>query len=448
MNILIVEDEQALASALATVCQRLGHTAVTCFSGQRARAELAGSQFALVILDIGLPDMNGLTLLEQVRDAKVLVITAHGNLDNALAARKLGAAGYLVKPLDLPQLETTLQQLLGPAGPLPAAVLDAGALLVGASPAMQRVFVEIAHACVSGAPVLLTGSTGTGKTLAARVIHANSTRQHGPFITLACAALPENLLESELFGHEKHAFTGAAVARAGHVDRAAGGTLFLDEIGDISPAVQAKLLRLVEEKTFTRVGGREDHTVDLRLITATHRDLRAEVKAGRFREDLVYRLRVLEIPLPALAERKEDLPVLTASLLAKLAPGRNLHLAPATIELLAQHNWPGNVRELRNVLEHAAAVCAGPVVLPQHLPRELRPIVAGNAESAALDAALANWLATRLAAGTTYDEISADLESIVLRHLLRRYNDRPSVLARELNINRATLLKRRRVLGL
>ena len=192
---------------------------------------------------------------------------------------------------------------------------------------MQRAFVAIAHATATDAPALITGPTGVGKTLAARFIHTNSRRRHGPFVTLLCGALPEQLLESELFGHEKNAFTGAAAMRPGHLERAEGGTLFLDEIGDIPATVQAKLLRFVEEKTFNRVGGREDRVVDLRLITATHRRLREEVQAGRFREDLFYRLQVLEVAMPALAERREDIPVLCAMLLGRLAPKRELSLS-------------------------------------------------------------------------------------------------------------------------
>ena len=200
-------------------------------------------------------------------------------------------------------------------------------MLGGASPEMQRVFMAIARAATTDAPALLTGPTGTGKTLAAQVIHANSRRRDGPFVTLLCGSLPEQLLESELFGHEKNSFTGAGDMRPGHLERAVGGTLFLDEIGDVPLAIQAKLLRFVEEKTFNRVGGREDLRVDLRLITATHRSLRDEVQAGRFREDLYYRLHVLEVELPPLAKRSEDIPALSAFFLNRLSAGRELAFA-------------------------------------------------------------------------------------------------------------------------
>jgi DNA-binding NtrC family response regulator len=450
MNILIIEDEPALASALIAVCERLNHTGIACYSGARGLDELAGKKFALVILDIGLPDMSGLNVLEKIQQSSepppVLIITAHGNLPNAVAARKLGAAGYLVKPLDLEQLQASIQQLLEVKAPATPVVEDTGTLLIGASPVMQRVFVAIAHASVSDSPVLITGPTGTGKTLAARAVHANSARAGKPFVTLHCAALPEQLLESELFGHEKNAFTGAATMRTGHIERAAGGTLFLDEIGDISPAMQAKLLRVVEERVFTRVGGREDLRVDLRLITATNRNLADDVKAGRFREDLFYRLHVLEIAMPALSERKEDLPVLCSFFLGKLAPGRNLQLTGDAMQILKSYDWPGNVRELRNALEHAVAVCSDRAILPQHLPDKLRSLSSqpSDAARAALDRALERWITAKLRAGATYKEIASELESAALRHLMREFEHKPSVLARVLKMNRATLLKKRR----
>ncbi len=446
--ILIIEDEHALASALATVARRMGRGSIVCATGARALEEAAAGSFALAVLDIGLPDMSGLVVLERLRALHpalpVIIITAHGNLENAMAARQLGAAAYMVKPLDLPEVEQTFADVLTAAPTPPATSDEPISLMVGAAPAMQRCFIEIAHACSSEAPVLISGPTGTGKTRTAQVIHANSARRAGPFVTLHCAALPEPLLETELFGHEKGAFTGALLARPGHIERAHGGTLFLDEIGDISPAVQARLLRVVEEKTFTRVGGREDVRVDLRLITATNKALRDEVRAGRFREDLYYRLHVLEIGLPPLSERRSDLPALAAFLLGSICPGRSLQLSPAALEIFERHQWPGNVRELRNALEHAAAVSGGPVILPHHLPRDLRlPAAPAQAPSGELEAALAAWLDQKAATGMTYRQIHDELEAMALRHLLARYGGKPTILARELQMNRVTLRRRR-----
>jgi len=446
--ILIIEDEHALASALATVARRMGRAAVLCATGARGIDEAASGSFALAVLDIGLPDMSGLVVLERLRALHpalpVIIITAHGNLENAMAAKQRGAAAYMVKPLDLPEVEQTFADVLTAAPALPAASDEPISLMVGAAPAMQRCFIEIAHACSSEAPVLISGPTGAGKTRTAQVIHANSARRSGPFVTLPCATLPEPLLETELFGHEKGAFTGALLARSGHIERAHGGTLFLDEIGDISPAVQARLLRVVEEKTFTRVGGRADLRVDLRLITATRKSLRDEVRSGRFREDLYYRLHVLEIGLPPLSERKSDLSALAAFLLGSISPDRSLHLSAAVVDLFQRHHWPGNVRELRNALEHAAAVAGGPVILPHHLPRDLRdPAPPAQAASGDLDCALAAWLGQKAASGMTYRQIHDELEAMALRHLLARYGGKPTVLARELQMNRVTLRRRR-----
>ena len=348
-----------------------------------------------------------------------------------------------MKPLDLREIEQTLRQVLATAsapGETQAAA-SSGVQLLGTSPAIQRVFLEIAHACTTDAPVLLIGPTGSGKTLAARTIHSHSARKAAPFVTLHCGALQEQLLESELFGHERGAFTGAVTARAGHIERAAGGTLFLDEIGDISPTVQAKLLRFVEEHAFTRVGGREDIRVELRLVTATNKNLRDEVKAGRFREDLFYRLHVLEIEMPPLRERTADVPALAANFLH--TAGRPLALSPETLALLQRHDWPGNLRELRNVLEYAAAVCTGTVILPAHLPRGLcASTAADTSPDTRLAAVLGEWLDARLVEKSTYREMHDALETIALRHLLGHFEGKPTALARATKMNRVTLRKK------
>jgi len=453
-RILIIEDEAALANALATVCKRLDAEATLCASGQRGLQRLAKENFSLVILDVGLPDISGWQVLETVNQSvarpPVLIITARGTLDNALASRQLGAAAYLVKPLDLRELEKTISGLLAETAPAVSAAPPAGevgALLGGASPEMQRVFMAIARAATTDAPALLTGPTGTGKTLAAQLIHANSRRRDGPFVTLLCGALPEQLLESELFGHEKNSFTGAGAMRPGHLERAAGGTLFLDEIGDVPQSIQAKLLRFVEEKTFSRVGGREDLRVDLRLITATHRCLRDEVQAGRFREDLYYRLHVLEVELPPLARRSEDIPALSAFFLSRFSAGRELALGSDTSRLLANYSWPGNVRELRNALEHAVATCPGKIIQPHHLPKAVDPS-AGPPASVDLNAVLQRWVAAKVQSGASYKQLYAEVESTLLKHLMQHFDQKPTVLARVLKMNRATLLKKRRHLGL
>jgi DNA-binding NtrC family response regulator len=446
-SVLIIEDEAALATALSRVCQRLGWHAELRASGNAGLRALASGNFDLAILDIGLPDLSGLEVLEKARarapQLPVVIITAHGKLENAVAARKLGAAAYLVKPLDLREIERTLTQILATAAAPASADAPASsdAQLLGDSPAMQRVFLEIAHACTTDAPVLLSGPTGSGKTLAARSIHIHSARKNAPFVALHCGALQEQLLESELFGHERGAFTGAVSARPGHIERARGGTLFLDEIGDISPTVQAKLLRFVEERAFTRVGGREDIRVELRLITATNKNLRDEVKAGRFREDLFYRLHVLEIGMPPLRERTADLAVLAANFLRTAA--RPLTLAPATVALLERHDWPGNLRELRNVLEYAAAVCTGPVILPAHLPRDIHEhAAAAPSHDARLATVLAEWLDARLLEKATYRDMHDAIESLILRHLLTRFDGKPTLLARATKMNRVTLRKK------
>ena len=459
-TLLVIEDEASLASALGAVAKRLACRSILSASGTQGLEQLTKVNPALVILDIGLPDISGLEVLKRIRahdaDLPVLIITAHGSLQNAVEAKKRGASGYLVKPLDLRELEEALRSLLQASTRQTLLVPPQGAdvagapLLIGSAHAMQGAFASIAHATGTDAPVLITGPTGIGKSLTARVIHLHSRRHAAPFVTLSCASLPENLLESELFGHERGAFTGAVTDKPGHIERAAGGTLFLDEIGEIPLPVQVKLLRFVEDKVFARVGGRRDLHVDLRIITATHQDLSEAVAQKQFREDLLYRLRVLEVKLPPLKDRISDVPALCSYLLANIVKGRDLALSAEALDVLMGHDWPGNVRELRNALEHAAAVCSGTVLLPLHLPAEVR-LSSGSekpADGGSLQSALTSWLEARLREGRNYDAIHEELEGKLLASLLPRYENKPTLLARALDMNRATLRKKLRLAGL
>lgn len=442
-----------MASALVAACKRAGHSAIAKASAKRGLALATEQAWDLVVLDIGLPDRSGLEVLEDLMDddhpPPVLVITAHGNLDNAVLSRRGGAADYLVKPFDMGAFLLRVEQLLASAAPPdakdeePSPTLHADETLIGNSPAMQPVFRRIADAGTSEVPVLITGPTGTGKSLCARVIHRHSNRSEGPFVPLHCAALPDQLLEAELFGHEKAAFSGAGSVKSGHLERARGGTLFIDEIGALSMKVQAKLLRFIDEKTFVRLGGREDLTLDCRVIAASRMNLPQAVDDGLFREDLYYRLRVLEIQLPPLAQRLDDVPELARHFL-NTAGGPEHHFADDVLPRLQAYPWPGNVRELRNAIQRAVAVGGGKLVHASHLPEELKEGSDAGAISTELDAALLGYIERGLASGWTWQQFHDTLEDRLLAGLLDKFDHKSTALARELEMNRSTLLKKRK----
>jgi two-component system NtrC family response regulator/two-component system response regulator HydG len=330
-----------------------------------------------------MPGMDGLELLAKVKevrpDTMVVLMTAYGTVKTAVRAMKLGAEDYLSKPIDVEELEVVLQRTVEKKRLLEETRSLRERLdqkyrfdnLVGESPEMLAVFKTIRQVAPSRASVLLLGESGTGKELFAQALHQNSPRRHKPFVKVACAALPETLLESELFGHEKGSFTGAVYARSGRFEAADGGTLFLDEVGDISPAVQIKLLRFLEEREFERVGGNRTFKVDVRVVAATHRDLRKKLDDGSFREDLYYRLNVIEVHIPTLRDRAGDIPILAHHFLRKYseANGKSLRgISDEALTLLLQHKWPGNVRELENAIERGVVLSNEPVLTPSHFP--------------------------------------------------------------------------------
>jgi two-component system NtrC family response regulator/two-component system response regulator HydG len=315
----------------------------------------------------------------------VIVMTAYGTVKTAVKAMKLGAEDYLGKPIDVEELEVVLQKALERKGLMEEARSLRERLehkykldnLVGESPEMLSVFKTIRQVAPSSASVLLLGESGTGKELFAQALHQHSPRRNRPFVKVACAALPETLLESELFGHEKGSFTGAIFTRAGRFEAADGGTLFLDEIGDITPTVQVKLLRFLEEREFERVGGNKTFKVDVRIVAATHRDLKRKLEEGTFREDLYYRLNVIEIHIPPMRERPGDIPLLAHHFLRKYADANGKELKGISDEVLAlllSHPWPGNVRELENAMERAVVLSDGPTLTPAHFPTLRRAI--------------------------------------------------------------------------
>ena len=388
-RVLVIDDDKHLAETIAEAIEREGHAVTVSVSGKAGLAKLAAKDFDVVLTDLRLGDADGLGVVKQARaaqpDAEVYVITGHGDVRTAVEAMRLGAAHYLLKPIDLAELRAIVATAAQRAG-LTRANRELRRQLdekfgfegvVGNSPRMARVLQLLKAYANSPAPVLILGENGTGKELAAKALHANGPRKHRPFVAVNCAALNDNLLDDEMFGHEEGSYTGARGSRKGRFEFATGGTLFLDEIGDMPPSLQAKLLRVLENGEVVRIGANEPIKVDVRVVAATNRDLDAMVEEGRFRRDLFHRLKVGVVRLPALRERRDDLPLLVNHFLTELA-AKYKRGVPAVAEpvrrALGNYAWPGNVRELRNALESMLILDADNVLGTDDLPEDAGPV--------------------------------------------------------------------------
>jgi len=388
LRILVVDDEPAQRELVGGFLRKQGHEVILAASGEEALARVRAAQVDLILSDSRMPGMTGPELLCEVKalnpEIPFLLITAYGTVETAVAAMKDGAADYLLKPLDLEELTVRIDRaaervrLRREVRALQTQLVERHRLegIIGESGRMQEVLALVARVAPSDATVLVRGESGTGKELIARAIHFNSPRAARPLVSLNCAAIPEQLLESELFGHEKGAFTGAIAQRKGRFELADGGSIFLDEIGDLSAALQVKLLRVLQERQFERLGGSRPLSVDVRVIAATHRDLEAGLRAGTFREDLYYRLNVVTVQIPPLRERREDIPPLLEHFLGKFA-AKNQRAVPgltaAARDALLKYDYPGNIRELENIVERAVLLCRGGVIDLADLPAAAHP---------------------------------------------------------------------------
>jgi DNA-binding NtrC family response regulator len=377
-RILVVDDDPGQRSLLDSFLKTQGFETVVVSSGDRALAALREQAFNLMISDVRMPGMSGLETLRRARQEHallpVLLVTAYADIREAVGAMRDGAVNYLPKPIDLDELLDIARQVTGAGkeiAPKFAAERQLPPDVVAQSPLMKAVFHDASLIAPSESRVLLTGESGVGKEVLADVIHAWSGRAQGPLIKVNCAAIPETLLESELFGHEKGAFTGAVAQRIGRFEQADQGTIFLDEIADMSPPLQAKLLRVTQDGRFTRVGSNKELQTNARILAATNRVLEDQVKSGRFREDLFYRLNVVELNIPPLRERPEDILPLASGFVAEFSHGR-ARFSPSVADSLTRYSWPGNIRELRNAMERAVLLCRGELVLPDHLPSRVR----------------------------------------------------------------------------
>ncbi len=452
-TILIVDDDAAFRDGLAETLADLGHRVVEAASGRAALSALRdGERVECMFLDFRLPDLDGLAVLAQLREdpalaaIPVVMLTAHATSDNTIDAMRLGAFDHLTKPIGRRDVAQLLERIVTANQPAAAEPQGGGFAresgsdrprLLGVSAAMRDVQKQVGRAATSDATVLVTGETGTGKEVAARALHAASMRHAQPFVAVNCAAIPADLLESELFGHRRGAFTGAHADRAGRLVEADGGTLFLDEIGDMPAAMQAKLLRALQERQVTPLGADRPTAIDIRVVAATHRDLAAAVADGTFREDLFYRLNVVPLHLPPLADRVADILPLAAHFLACAAGTRPLHLTNGAQRALLDHRWPGNVRELRNVMERAAALAPGPAVTEADLG-----LVAALALPSGPDGLPAHLLDMPL------PDALAALERAAILRALERSNGNRAEAARQLGIGRQSLYARMANLGI
>jgi two-component system nitrogen regulation response regulator NtrX len=454
-TILVVDDETGVRASLAGILSDEGYLVETVESGEAALAALSARRYDLVLLDVWLPGADGLEVLARIRaiDAElpVVVISGHGTIETAVKAVRLGAQDFVEKPLSLEKTLLTVRNALR-QGRLETEVralrekLDERYVMVGDSPALRRLRAEIAQAAPSNGRALIYGENGTGKELVARAIHAQSRRSAGPFVEVNCAAIPEDLIESELFGHVRGAFTGALAARKGKFEIADGGTLFLDEIGDMSLKTQAKVLRALQEQRVEPVGGAGSVEVDVRVIAATNKNLEEEIKAGRFREDLYFRLSVIPFHVPSLRERREDIPRLTRHFMAVLSAEhgrRPREIAPEVLALLAELPWPGNVRELRNIVERLVIMAPAERIELPHLPASLLGGVPGDAVASAADGTRED----RAAPGT----LVAAREEFERRFILRKLDEcggNMSRTAEALGVERSNLYRKMKAYGL
>jgi two-component system nitrogen regulation response regulator GlnG len=462
--ILVVDDEPAIRHAFQRAFRDTDTTIHSAASAAEALEQLARQRPDVVVLDVHLPDASGLETFRKIRvaDARipVILITGHGTADLAIEAMKEGAYEYLLKPLELADLRALIDRAVHSSRlmSVPATIAESespppsGDILLGRCPAMQEVYKAIGRVAGQDVTVLLNGESGTGKELVARAIYQHSRRADKPFLAINCAAIPENLLESELFGHEKGAFTGADRRRIGKFEQVTGGTIFLDEVGEMAPLTQAKILRLIQEQTFERVGGGETIRTDVRLIAATNADLDKLVDEGRFRKDLYFRLNVFAIRLPPLREREGDLDLLVEHFLHRFGqelgkPVREVELAAR--ELLRAYTWPGNVRELQSVLKQALLRMSGSVLLADFLPDHLRkPGAAEGAASSVFD--WDEFVSSRIASGSEnlYAESLERMEREVIVRVLKHTDGNQLQAARILGITRGSLRNKIRALGI
>lgn len=467
-RILVVDDDHAIRTVVAQLLKREGHDVMTAGSVAELRRALTQGLPAVLVADVVLPDGNGLDVVAELTAAHpelpVIVFSAQNTLITAVRATEVGAFDYLPKPFDLNALAAAVRAALARSGREAAAepgVEDPGIPLVGRSPAMQEVYRVIARVVANDLTVLISGESGTGKELVARAIHDMGPRRRAPFVALNMAAIPRELIEAELFGHERGAFTGAASRVAGKFEQASGGTLFLDEIGDMPMEAQTRLLRVLQSGEFTTVGGARTIRVDVRIVAATNKDLASLVAANAFREDLFYRLNVVPVTLPSLRERRQDVPLLARHFLDRAAE-RGLsrkRLSTDAMAALETHDWPGNVRELENLMRRIAALSRDQTVGMEEVRAMLGDATLANAVLPDPDPDLEAAVRARLSRmerdepramddGTLYERIIGEVERPLIVAMLARHGQNQLRAARALGINRNTLRKRLDTLGI
>jgi two-component system, NtrC family, nitrogen regulation response regulator NtrX len=452
-SILIVDDEAGVRSSLSGILTDEGYVVEAVDSGEACLQALDGKRFDLLLLDVWLPGIDGLETLARVRtldpEVPVVVISGHGTIETAVKAVRMGAQDFVEKPL---ALEKTLlavrnalrQRRLEAENRALKAQVEHRWVMVGESAAIDALRADIARAAPTNGRVLVFGENGTGKELVARNVHHLSLRAGGPFVEVNCAAIPEELIESELFGHTRGAFTGALAARKGKFELADGGTLFLDEVGDMTLKTQAKVLRALQEQRVEPVGGTSSVAVDVRVIAATNKDLELEIRRGNFREDLFFRLNVIPFRVPALRERREDIPLLARHFMAEIASEygrRPKQISPEAMDLLRLHGWPGNVRELRNTIERLVIMTAGERIEAAHLPA---PLLSGSPGAAAAAAAASLPLAD-------FGSLAEARDDFEKRYIMKKYQEcagNMSRTAEALGVERSNLYRKMKSFGL